>query len=157
MKTINLSELSNPKTFENFVTCLTNGDLDGALNAIRTLVEDNENSQSNNSTFEKELKPGRIVKFKFKNTVLYGIIVQGGGIYKINAKGQIEGYIQNYTANVPLEAVAIYEPSKDVFCLHEIEKMKVCWKAVMPKKTVRKSKQDIEKELGLEPGSLEIE
>lgn len=105
-------------------------------------------------SFESSLKPGNIFVARQGKEKLIGIILQGGTAIKVNSGGQIIGYMRSFDATTPLTIEAVYEPTSDVYALHNYADMKLIWKKAPAK--VNKSLREIEDALGLEPGSLEI-
>lgn len=120
-----------------------------ALNDLNCL--NNQNSHS----FIDALKPGRIIEFLLGKEQLFGIVLESYTIVYITKQGQIKGYLNNYSINLPYKIVRIYQPDKVHYQLKDYKLMSVVWERPKEEK-VKKSIADIEKELGLAPGTLEI-
>lgn len=120
----------------------------------QTYTNKKDNSDIN-SSFENALKPGRIVKLEISGVCYLGIILSSKTIVYVSFDGQIKGYLNNYTMDKPYKIDCIIEPSPESFQLKDYKKMKYVW--IRPQaKPVKKSVAEIEKELGLTPGTLEI-
>ena len=67
--------------------------------------------------------------------------------------GEIKSYLTNFTQKSPFVFNSIRRPSVNHFRLDEYDKMDLIWEN---KVKVTKTIQEIEKELGLTPGTLSI-
>lgn len=93
------------------------------------------------------LKPGYYVVFNKDNVTYYGIVLSNYRIIYFTSKGQLMGY-----CSTKCDIKKIYKPGT-YYALTDLDQMELVWEA--PKK-VTKSISEIEKALGLEPGTLEI-
>ena len=93
------------------------------------------------------LKPGYYVVFNKDNVIYYGIVLSNYRIIYFTSKGQLMGY-----CSTKCDIKKIYKPGT-YYALTDLDQMELVWEA--PKK-VTKSISEIEKALGLEPGTFEI-
>lgn len=111
--------------------------------------------------FKKAFQPGRIVQLTVKGNEYFGIILCSNTIMYMDKKGLTKGYLnidfdklftdENYTIH------KILVPTLTCFSLAEYKQMCVAWSNEKKEATkVKKTKAEIEKELGLSPGTLEI-
>lgn len=120
-----------------------------------------ENTKSKKSedvyeSFNKAIQPGRIVELEINEQRYLGVILTSHTIMYINSQGEVKGYINNFTMDNPYKIKKILVPSDKVFQLKDYRRMIVAWKRPIERVTVRKTIAEIEKELGLKPGTLEI-
>lgn len=127
-----------------------------SLEELKEIIESKceKHIDSVNFSFKDVTKPGYIVELKINESTYFGIILDSKTIVYVNKQGAIKGYINNYTENIPYKIIAIYKPTIEHFKLSDYQNMSVVWEQTKPK--IKKSKSEIEKELGLEPGTLEI-
>lgn len=147
---------------------LTNDEAIEAINRIMWLFEKNhkkdQDSLKNTNHYSElcelgaieAIKPGRIVELEIKGQRYFGIILSCNTIVYITEKGEIKGYLNNYTIDHPYKINKILCPTSKYFQLKDFDKMLVMWERPIKPTTIKKSISEIEKELGLEPGTLEI-
>lgn len=103
--------------------------------------------------FKEALVPGRIVEL---DNGYLGFIVTPEVIMYSNRQGQIKGYLTNFTVDFPYEIKRILIPTSEYYQLKDYNKMKAAWTHKQKPVTVKKSISEIEKALGIKPGTLEI-
>lgn len=111
--------------------------------------------------FKSEFLPGRIVLLEINGQRYFGFILSSNTIVYVNNKGQIIGYLNGclskYEINSPYNKIKqILIPTATCYQLKDYAKMQVAWSKVEKKVTIKKTISEIEKELGLTPGTLEI-
>lgn len=104
--------------------------------------------------FRSYLIPGYYVIFEKDSIKYYGIILSNKVIVYFDYTGKLQGYLKDFKYNEPYKMLEICKPQNDNFTLKYIDELEVVWK--YPKEKVTKSISEIEKELGLEPGTLII-
>lgn len=109
-----------------------------------------------NEKFEKAIQPGRIVELDINDQRYLGVILTSKSIMYTNSKGEIKGYINNFTMNNPYKIKRILIPTDKYFQLKDYASMPVAWKRPIERTVVKKTMAEIEKELGLAPGTLVI-
>lgn len=89
-----------------------------------------------------------------------GFIISSGTIIYANNKGEIKGYLRGCLDSPKdgnfYQVKKIFVPTPYCFKLSDYKKMDVAWPKVK-NKVVKKTVSEIEEELGLEPGTLEIQ
>lgn len=132
------------------------------IQVMKESVENTSNEHSCNHTncscsdFEDAIQPGCLVAMSNGDKKVMGVVLADGTLMRVSAEGQILGYTSGYTKDTPYKILAVYRPTEEVYALHEYNKMPVMWKRPEVKK-VSKTIADLEKELGLAPGTLVIE
>lgn len=124
---------------------------------FKIALENTEHIKRNdmNQNFENAIQPGRIVELEINNQCYLGIVLTSKTIMYVNSKGEIKGYINNFTMDQPYKINRIFTPTTNVFKLKDYKRMPIVWKR--PERVViKKSIKEIEAALGLEPGTLEI-
>lgn len=117
-----------------------------------------EKSEDKESNFHKELVPGRIVQFENAGMIRYGIVLNNGTVMHFSGSNlAASGYINNITEDRPYRVVRILKPTSKYYNLKDVSNMEVAWERKVRKPKVTKTITEIEKELGLAPGSLVIE
>lgn len=117
-----------------------------------------EKSEDKESNFHKELVPGRIVQFENAGMIRYGIVLSNGTVMHFSGSNlAASGYINNITEDRPYRVVRILKPTSKYYNLKDVSNMEVAWERKVCKPKVTKTITEIEKELGLAPGSLVIE
>lgn len=107
--------------------------------------------------FYQELVPGRIVRFENAGMIRYGIVLSNGTVMHFSGSNlSASGYINNITPERPYIVSQILKPTNEHFNLKEAEFMETVWERTPKKSKTSMTVQDIEKQLGLEPGSLNI-
>lgn len=108
----------------------------------------------NENSTKSPLIPGRIVTFKIDDSPYFGFILQSDIIVYIDKTGKFQGYLTNCTLDKPYKIDKVFTPTKDHFKLSECNNMNLEWSRPLEK--VFKTISEIEKELGLVQGTLEI-
>lgn len=109
-------------------------------------------SSSDSKVFDTHiLNPGYYVVLKKDTTIYYGVVLSNGYIMYFTSTGSIVGYCAPNSSNITV--LKVYKPTEYNFTLNSLDYMDLIYEA--PKK-VTKSISEIEKALGLEPGTLEI-
>lgn len=152
-KIYNVIDASSVVFCNNFLKIPVISDMDELFKKVTCKKEKQEGSPNN--TFESALKPGRIIVFEDGDKTRYGFIIKPNIIVYVNSKGEIQGYLKNFTEDNPYKVTQILIPTDEKFKLTECSEMLVAWKRKDPI-IVKKTKEEIEKALGLEPGTLEI-
>lgn len=123
-------------------------------------LEDNEIDSNLNDDFKSEFLPGRIVQLTVRDQEYLGFIISSGTIIYANNKGEIKGYLRGCLDSPKdgnfYQVKKIFVPTPYCFKLSDYKKMDVAWPKVK-NKVVKKTVSEIEEELGLEPGTLEIQ
>lgn len=134
-------------------------------------ILDKEQSKSENErknrnlidSFNAEFLPGRIVLLEIRNQKHFGFILSSRTIAYIDTKGQLRGYltypdkwVMGCDDKSPYKIKKILVPTTSHYLLTDYEKMPVAWSSEKERIPVRKTVSEIEKELGLDPGTLEI-
>lgn len=86
---------------------------------------------------------------------VFGIVSISNGITLI-FNNQIIGYIETVSEITDYKILIVRRPNKKYWKLCEYDKMPIVWKFKEEPKIVTKTIEEIEKELGLAPGSLKI-
>lgn len=116
--------------------------------AITMLKNEKPKTRAENS-FDSNIQPGYLVNFECMGEKYKGIIMANKDIMYYNCTtNKVEGTIGNYTENSPYIITSIERPTE------ESDLYEVVWSATPHK--VKKSISEIENELGLTPGTLEI-
>ena len=125
---------------------------------FKSTLENAENKKPEDiyESFNKAIQPGRIVELEIEDQRHLGVILTSRTIMYTNSKGEIKGYINNFTMDNPYKIKKILVPSDKFFQLKDYRRMAVAWKRPIERITVKKTVAEIEKELGLKPGTLEI-
>lgn len=119
--------------------------------------EETSKSTEEESDFYQELLPGRVVKFENAGMVRYGIVLSNGTVMHFSGSNlAASGYINNITPDRPYHVASILKPTSEYYNLKDVNNMEVAWKRPVKKSKRDMTIQDIEKKLGLEPGSLNI-
>lgn len=108
----------------------------------------------NMSTFKTFINSGNYIILEKLNQIYYGIIINHTHAMIFDSTGNNISYISNFTENEPYKILKVCKPSDIYFKVKDIDNMEVLWER--PKNRVKKSISEIEKELNLEPGTLEI-
>lgn len=129
-----------------------------ATSAMFNSFDDEDEEKENSNDLSKYLAPGYIVKFTKHDTVYLGVVICDNNVMYMTTDGYVKGYVGNFTDCAPFVVEAIYKPSSEHFVVHELDKMEIVYQKSTKKEPVKvnKSISDIEKELGLEPGTLNI-
>lgn len=106
------------------------------------------------NSLQGAMQPGYYVVVSNAQETYYGVILDKSHILCFNAQGIMIKYIVKYTDDKPDKIMKICKPSDKYFKAKDIHNMEVVWERQKPK--VKKTLADIEKELNLEPGTLEI-
>lgn len=106
------------------------------------------------NSLQDAMQPGYYVIVNNEQETYYGVILDKSHILCFNAQGVMTKYIVKYTDDKPDKIMKICKPSDKYFKAKDIHNMEVVWERQKPK--VKKTLSDIEKELNLEPGTLEI-
>ena len=123
-----------------------------------TAEKNSESTRNEESSFYKELVPGRIVQFENAGMIRYGIVLSNGTVMHFSGSNlAASGYINNITEDRPYRVVRILKPTSKYYNLKDVSNMEVAWERKVRKPKVTKTITEIEKELGLAPGSLVIE
>lgn len=153
--------MDNYKQIRELVDTLLSNDIQGFYDKlnyytknINTKKPDTQPASENN--FYDEIKPGRIVVLEVKGEKYFGFILTGGIIIYTNEKGEIKGYLKNYTSDHPYKIEKILIPTKECYQLQNYKSMTVAWTRPSKPVIVTKTISELEKELNLEPGSLQI-
>lgn len=139
---------------KNYITKM----LIAELNTLKEEVDKENNSEelSLKDMFKKNLLPGRIVELDVNGEIHFGFILESNIIVYITKQGQIKGYLTYCTMDLPYKILRILIPKRGHFRLKDCDEMTVAWERPKKPVTVKKTISDIEKELGLNPGTLEI-
>lgn len=105
-------------------------------------------------SFQYSIQPGYIFKFENKGEIYFAICLTANRSIYVDKNGVIKGYLVNPTSDVPYKVLEVRQPTVEHFKLTDFDLMNLVW--TRPVDKVKKSIADIEKELGLTPGSLEI-
>ena len=90
--------------------------------------------------------------------IRYGIVLSNGTVMHFSGSNlAASGYINNITEDRPYRVVRILKPTSQYYNLKDVINMEVAWERKVRKPKVTKTITEIEKELGLAPGSLVIE
>lgn len=139
------------------VNSLLGGDFEKALEEVKEALTNTKKEEEKKldevESFDDSLRPGYIVEFDTEN-VAYGIVLDNGMIVCLNKDGKVSGYLKKFTAETPCKIVGIYKPTDEAYTFRSLKNMEKVWAPKKEKVTYTKS--EIEKLLGLEPGSLEI-
>lgn len=106
------------------------------------------------NSIQDAMCPGYYVVINNEQETYYGVILDKSHILCFNAQGVMTKYIIKYTDDKPDKIMKICKPSDKYFKAKDIHNMEIVWERQKPK--VKKTLADIEKELNLEPGTLEI-
>ena len=106
------------------------------------------------NSMQDAMHPGYYVVINNEQETYYGVILDKSHILCFNAQGVMTKYIIKYTDDKPDKIMKICKPSDKYFKAKDIHNMEIMWERQKPK--VKKTLADIEKELNLEPGTLEI-
>ena len=125
---------------------------------FKTALENINNPKSDDvdEKFEKAIQPGRIIELDINDQRYLGIILTSKSIMYTNSKGEIKGYINNFTMNNPYKIKRILIPTDKYFQLKDYSLMPIAWQRPIEQAVVKKTVAEIEKELGLAPGTLVI-
>ena len=125
---------------------------------FKTVLEDNYKPKVDHvkELFEKAIQPGRIVELEINNQRYLGVITTSKTIMYTNSKGEVKGYINNFTMDNPYKIKRILIPTDKYFQLKDYALMPVAWCRPIERTVVKKTIAEIEKELGLAPGTLVI-
>lgn len=170
-----LNNFANYWTFlfnlENFKVLINNESKTFTLfintNEILSIVKGSDVKSFDNSTrlfeylnlttinsIQDAMHPGYYVVINNEQETYYGVILDKSHILCFNAQGVMTKYIIKYTDDKPDKIMKICKPSDKYFKAKDIHNMEIIWERQKPK--VKKTLADIEKELNLEPGTLEI-
>ena len=105
-------------------------------------------------SFEYSVHPGYIIKCEIKGEYHFAIALTPSRSIYMDKTGQVKGYLASPTQDNPYKVVEVRRPTSEYFKLSDFDNMELMWKR--PADKVKKSIADIEKELGLTPGTLEI-
>lgn len=103
--------------------------------------------------FKSNIIPGRIVEFNIDEQKYFGFILSSQNIMYVNTKGEVKGYLNGFTMDNPYKIDRILVPTTNHYQLKDYNNMSVAWQRPI---VVRKTVSEIEKELGLTPGTLVI-
>lgn len=98
------------------------------------------------------LHPGRIIRFKKGDEIYLGVLLTETTCVYFNNEAKIKGYGTNLNLNYD-GLLGVYQPTTEHYRIQDYQNMIVIWER---KCTIKKSIAEIEKELGLDPGMLEI-
>lgn len=122
--------------------------------------EDNVTNTNLTNAFKAEFLPGRIVRLEIRGQKYFGFILSSKTIAYVNYKGELKGYLNDclntFTVDCPYKIYQILIPTASCYQLKDYGRMQVAWPKIEKKITVKKTIAEIEKELGLDPGTLEI-
>ena len=153
-----LKLLESPELKSNDISIIDQ--FEKILGKEKNKVEDNKVDSNLNNDFKSEFLPGRIVQLIVKDQEYFGFIISSKAIVYVNNKGEIKGYLSgcfNSPKNGSFYQVKkIFVPTPHCFKLSDYTKMDVAWPKIK-NKVVKKTIAEVEKELGLEPGTLEIQ
>lgn len=122
----------------------------GPLKFIKNKFEDLKNKLEE---LQKDpFYPGRVIRIQVGTEVCFGILLTESKCIYFNEQGQIKGYATNLNLESD-KILGIYEPTEEHYKVQDYKNMDVIWER---KNNVKKSIAEIEKELGLDPGTLEI-
>lgn len=116
------------------------------------LIDSLSNKENCSTKLDFNQYIGHIIMFTKNDITYYGIILCNNIIIYFDNKGKLTGYISNLVFEHPYKIIGIYKPNQSAFTLNDIDKMECVYKN-LPKK-VTKTISELEKELGLEPGTL---
>ena len=105
-------------------------------------------------SFEYSIQPGFIIKFENKGETYFAICLTANRSIYVDKNGMVKGYLVNPTPDTPYKVLEVRQPTTEYFKLTDFDSMNLIW--TRPVEKVKRSIADIEKELGLAPGSLEI-
>lgn len=124
---------------------------------------ENKGKDSLINSLNTEFLPGRIVLLEIRGQKHFGFILSSRTIAYVDTKGQLRGYLTYPDKRVmecddksPYKVKKILVPTTSHYLLTDYEKMPVAWSSEKERIPVRKTVSEIEKELGLDPGTLEI-
>lgn len=124
---------------------------------------ENRGKNSLINSLDAEFLPGRIVLLEIRGQKYFGFILSSRTIAYVDTKGQLKGYLTYPNKQVmdcddksPYKIKKILVPTTSHYLLTDYEKMPVAWSSEKERIPVRKTVSEIEKELGLDPGTLEI-
>ena len=145
----------------NLMSSLLGGDFEKMLKEIKEELEkedkknnsEEESLEEKSGTFKDAIIPGYIVKFAIDD-LDYGVILANRMIVCFGNDGRVKGYLKKFTQDTPRPIAGIYKPTEEAYGFSKTDKMIPVW--VAPTQEVVYTMEDIEKKLGLEPGSLKI-
>lgn len=105
-------------------------------------------------SFDYSCQPGNILKIANKDDYFYAIVLTNNRFIYFDKYANMKGYLSDLTENIPFKVLEVRKPTSENFALSNYDNMELIWKR--PVEKIKRSIADIEKELGLTPGSLEI-
>lgn len=159
--------MKNNKEFEeftDFISFLGNfiddpnlaQDIISKAKKIKSKCENiNQNEQNEVTDYKAALIPGSIVQFD-SDKLAYGVVLFNGMILGLQSDGTVGGYLKKFTKDKPCKITGIYKPTKEAFKFSQINDMIPLWVENNSAKRITHTKEEIEKMLGLQPGSLHI-
>ena len=114
-------------------------------------VEGQSNTNIDSSEFYDNVCPGFILDINIGTEIIHGIVLANKALMLIDPKTHtVKGYLKEYTDTIPYIVERIRKPIIDAYKYSS--DMPVVWER--KKKTTKLSISEIEKALGLEPGTL---
>ena len=140
------------------------GDLLASCNDLEKVIEAfNQAAESQNKsksiTLKDALQPGYIVAMKIDGKVCCGIVL-ANRVVRVTTATQTQYYnYANFKAFLDGKVegttiTGVYKPTANAYKTYEIDNMDVIWKPEDPKTEL--SIAEIEKKLGIKPGTLKI-
>lgn len=105
-------------------------------------------------SFNYSCQPGNILKIANQDDYFYAIVLTKDRFIYFDKFANMKGYLSDLTENIPFKVLEVRKPTSEDFALSNYDNMELIWKR--PVEKIKRSIADIEKELGLTPGSLEI-
>lgn len=141
--------LNLEESFEEITNKIKNNPVEYMAGSIKNIL--NMHTESTNNPLDN-VKPGDILRVEYKNTIMLGILLTNSTAILFNST-DIK-YISNFTLDSPYKIISIRRPSDKHYRLDDFMNMELIWDRGPIK--VEKTIAEIEKELGLEAGSLSI-
>lgn len=142
-----LNKLGVNRDFKDQYKYIANKYIPGHDGLLEMLTEN-----KNMSNTENLFIPGRLVTLLVEKKFYIGIILTEKKCACFNTIGHIEGYIDNLNLDDGT-VLGVYQPTSEHYKLKEYDQMTVIYKR---QDRVKKTISEIEQELGLAPGTLEI-
>ena len=162
---VDIDEIMNHPLMKHFSSIIPEDKLKEAVRfaaqerkkEVCTEKETSNKETDKDNNFYQELVPGRIVRFENAGMIRYGIVLSNGTVMHFSGSNlSASGYINYITPERPYIVSQILKPTNEHFNLKEAELMEVVWERTPKKSKTSMTVQDIEKQLGLEPDSLNI-
>lgn len=129
-------------------------DLLGIPFNVKDLEKSDMQARCKTPSFEYSIQPGYILKFEDMGKKRFAIAITSNRLVHVDEFGKIKGYLVNPTMDAPYKVLEVRQPDSENFKLVDFDSMNLVWKR--PVEKVKKSLTDIEQQLGMEPGTLEI-